>query len=656
MKTGRDGSMIKELVSKCPELQFMPILENKTPTFKDWQKSKRDYSYDNYTHIGLVCGSISGGVEAIDIDLKYDLTGTLYKRYKLAINEANPDLLKKLTVQRTVSGGFHFIYRCSEIEGNKKLARRKATEQEQASKEKIKVLIETRGEGGYIACWPSPGYEIVFGSFDKLNTITPEERDLLFEIARDFNECQDEFKPSVTIERKQIKGLSSFEDYNERGDVVGLLESHGWSVVNQRGSKIYFKRPGDTKAKQSGNYDTSKRWFSVFSTSTQFREEVGYQPYAVFTVLECGGDSKQHFKEASKKLYELGYGDRYEEAKLNNDTVRSRVDVVSGDLSFVATPADYEGYLNSWRNGTFKMGLTTGIKALDDHFRFKENNLVVANGHDNVGKSVVIWYLSMLSSLLHGWKWIIFSSENSVGNVVKKLIEFYWCMEIKSIPDPQFQIAKKYVEDNFIIIKSDEGLYNYKDILNMTKILLQKEKYKGLLIDPYNSLKIELTSASKLSTHEYHYEALSEIKLFGKLNEIAIYINCHAVTNATRQRDNDGQPLPPLKADTEGGAKFANKADDFLTIHRKTSDPKDFNVSEIHVRKIKETETGGRVTPFDAPVKLRALPQQVGFKFEVTAGGEVTATINPVEKYHSEKRNTPAITEHVEHDDDYVPF
>jgi hypothetical protein len=99
------------------------------------------------------------------------------------------------------------------------------------------------------------------------------------------------------------------------------------------------------------------------------------------------------------------------------------------------------------------------------------------------------------------------------------------------------------------------------------------------------------------------------MRSFCKKNNLAIYLNCHAVTEALRKVHKDGPYagylMAPNKADTEGGGKFSNRADDFLTIHRHTQHPSDFNITEIHVRKIKETETGGRPTLKDDPVKFK---------------------------------------------------
>jgi hypothetical protein len=253
----------------------------------------------------------------------------------------------------------------------------------------------------------------------------------------------------------------------------------------------------------------------------------------------------------------------------------------------------------------------------------------MTNGHDNSGKSLVTWYLALLSAMYHDWHWIIYSSENSLGSFMRRMIEFYWGKPLhgyNQINDIEFRIGKQFIESHFTLIKAEDVLFNYKDIINISKKCLQKKYYHSILVDPYNSLKIELTPTSKLSTHEYHYEALSEIKLFIKKEGTGMWVNNHAVTNALRTKGADGMAAAPQKADTEGGGKFSNKADDFLTIHRKTQHPKEWMYSEIHVRKIKETETGGRVTPLEQPIRL--IMQQNGCAFveeDVVANNGVNA-------------------------------
>ena len=614
-------------------LQIIPINEKKIPLVEKWEQTKAKHDLSKCYGIGLVCGAISGNIEAIDIDLKYDLTGRIFGDYKKTINEVCPGLLEKLVVQKTVSAGYHLIYRCNKIEGNKKIAQRYATEEEKKSGDKIKVLFETRGEHGYIAIAPTKGYELKYGSFDKIQTITEEERETLFNIAFTFNEVVKEFKPPIVTQRKQIKGLKPSEDYNDRGDVVTLLEEYGWTITGKKGSKILMKRPGDTKAIHSGNYDEDKKWFSVFTTSTEFEAQTPYQPYAVYCLLKCKGD----FSIVPKMLYDDGYGDRIETQKENNIAIPSQIDLSDNDLSFLAVEADYEDYLSKWRNGTFEMGKSTGIPTLDQHFLFKEGNLVIINGIDNVGKSSVVWYLALLSGIFHEWKWLIFSSENRVGGIIRKLIEFYWSETIETMSEDKYKIAKQFVKDHFDIIKAGDKMYNYQDILNMTVKASKAKKYKGLMIDPYNSLKVDIPIKSKQNGYDYHYEAASTIQLFAKANNIAIYLNCHVGTVGARNKDNSGYTKPPQKEDTEGGVMFANKADEFLTIHRVTQHETEWMFTEVHIRKVKETETGGKVTYFFKPVDLKMVNNLTGFE---TAEGRnnMVRGFNPILEYHKKKQ------------------
>lgn len=658
-----------EELNSIEGLQFIPVNNKKIPTVKEWQTSAKKHNLSNTAGVGLVCGHLSEGIEVIDIDLKYDITGTLYENYKRLIHEIDKELLQKLVVQKTRSGGYHFIYRCSKIEGNLKLANRPTTEDERrktydetykaellknpddkkakevaqkaSDNDKVRVLFETRGEGGYIMCYPSEGYEIVHGDYYGIREITPEQRDILHGVARQFNQVFDE----VQVPRKQnvpkTKGLSPFDDYNQRGDVISLLEQYGWKIVKQKGNKTIFLRPGQTTSQSSGNFDHDKNWFSVFTTSTEFDPQKAYLPYAVFATLEC----KKDFSIAAKRLMEMGYGDKEEPAPKekapSTRVIQSRIKVEDDDFSFLADDMDYGTYLHQVRTGTLKMGLTTGMPTLDKHFLFKEGNLVMTNGVDNAGKSVVAWWLALITAMYHGWHWIIFSGENTTGAFMRKMIQFYWGKSLYGdwrMNDEEFNIAKAFIEKHFKIIKAQEDLYNYKDIINMVK--KTKHKYPEInagMIDPYNALKIDLSGFSKLSTHEYHYEALSEIKAYGQQNNFGWMVNHHAVTAALRAKDAEKKyPIAPRKEDTEGGGKVGNKADDFLTVHRVTGHPTDWMVTELHVRKIKDTETGGRPTPYEEPVKIEMYKNQCGFIERLEGLG---TPIDPIEEWH--RKNNP---------------
>lgn len=644
-------------------LQFMPVKANKQPIIKGWQTSTEKHDLSNCAAVGLVCGKLSGNLEAVDIDLKYDLTGKIYETYKRLINEIDSSLLGKLVVQQTKSGGYHFLYRCNQISGNLKLANRRTTESERkhtydetyknelskstpddkakmmaakaSENDKVRVLFETRGEGGQVVCFPTNGYKLVYGDYHSIDEITPEQREILHGIAMQFNEViEEEAIPLKKMVYDKKAGLSVFDDYNQRGDVCFLLQEHGWKVVTQKGQKTIFLRPGQATSQTSGNFDHTKNWFSVFTTSTEFEPQKAYLPYAVYAVLECNKD----YSLAHKKLLELGYGDKPEEKKQAQESTRvikSRINPEDEDFSFLAKPADYDEYLQQVRDGTLRQGLTTGSPYLDEYFLFKEGNLVMTNGHDNTGKSVFTWWLLLLAAMYHGWRGVIFSSENTLGAFMRKMIQFYWGKSLHgkfAMSDVEYSIAKKFIEAHFSLIKAQEDLYNYKDIINMVKKAKKSSRYHYGMIDPYNSLKIDLSGFSKLSTHEYHYEALSEIKSYGQQNDFGWFVNHHAVTAALRAKDGEKKyPVAPQKADTEGGGKVSNKADDFMTVHRITQHPTDWMVTELHVRKIKDTETGGRITAIDSPVKFEMYKGGCAF---IERREDGVRNIDPIQEWH----------------------
>lgn len=254
-----------------------------------------------------------------------------------------------------------------------------------------------------------------------------------------------------------------------------------------------------------------------------------------------------------------------------------------------------------------KEGFSTGSPLLDTHFVFKENTFNVILGHDNVGKSFLTWYLAVCASCLHGWVWIIYSPENKIHRIKKQLIDFVLGRESKSVLPDKFNKAKQLIDSHFVFIRKDKE-FNIFELLEFGEILCNSDKkIKGFLIDPYNSLSLDYkTKGRGLSAYEYHLKAATNMRIFSE-RCCSIYLNGHSVTGSRRNMvDADGCLLRPRKDDMEQGGLWANRADDFLVIHRKVKSEDEWMFTEIHVDKIKDVETGGRVT-FEEPVKFKLM-------------------------------------------------
>ena len=326
------------------DLSVLPIKENKRPDMDSWKALQErslqvseleTYFKPSVAGIGIVCGKVSGGLEVIDVDTKNDSTGKLAEElFNLLETYLYEETYSSLVVVSTRSGGLHIYYRCDVIAGNLKLA-------EKLNKE---VLIETRGEGGYVVAPPTQGYKYLKNGALSIPKISPQQREIILELCRSFNQLKKEAPKSTTTSSSfNSSGLSPWEDYDLRGDVVELLEQHSWKYVSQQGERIHLKRPGETDSPTSGNFHTSKRTLRVFSTSTGFDSDKAYSPSQVFTMLECSGDTKL----AYRRLLELGYGEAYKAPNQAKDqqqkTEYIKVEVVNkvtGEISVISNPGE----------------------------------------------------------------------------------------------------------------------------------------------------------------------------------------------------------------------------------------------------------------------------------------------------------------------------
>jgi len=281
---------------------------------------------------------------------------------------------------------------------------------------------------------------------------------------------------------------------------------------------------------------------------------------------------------------------------------------------------DQLDYLNKIRNGEIKTASRLGIKGLDEYLRFKPSNFNIILGHANVGKTSIALYLMLLYTILHGKKWLVYSSENEPHSLIRKLIEFIEQLPIEKVSDAGFKRSSEYINSHFKFVDTNE-MYTYKELLTLSKHVKNAWHYDGLFIDPYNSLKKDFELLKSVGGHEYDYHACTEIRIFCKENNVSTWLNTHANTGALRtlHRFEDefaGYPVPPLASDVEGGGKFVNRADDFWVVHRYTQHPSEYMYTHLHIRKVKEIETGGRPTPSDAPIKLKSVPNNVGFTLD----------------------------------------
>jgi hypothetical protein len=260
------------------------------------------YFKDDDINIAILTGD---NLEVIDIDCKYDLTGMLYRQLANAIRYTLPDVWDKIVIQRTVSGGYHLIYKCPQIGGNTKLAYRLASSSELEAGERKKVLVETRGEGGYILIAPSVGYEFIKGNPGDIQTITSDERAEIMAICKSFNQIIELDLKGIS-KAKQDDQESPWNVFNKQKDWTYIrdeLVHAGWEMIREDDDRIFVLRPG-AYSKTSGAIWKATNIMFLFSTSTEFPEQHPISCFDIVRYLKYDGD----ILKAARGLSEMGIG------------------------------------------------------------------------------------------------------------------------------------------------------------------------------------------------------------------------------------------------------------------------------------------------------------------------------------------------------------
>ena len=301
-------------------LSVLPVRQDKSPALSsaEIQEVKLSIASEevikkwytpNISGVAILCGSISRNIECLDVDEKHNIDpASLYERLTELVEKESPGLIARLVHETSVNNGHHLVYRCRAIGRSVRLARRAATEKELElkPKEKSLTLIETRGEGGYFACYPTPGYRLLSGSFLDVPEITEEERDILLRCARALNQLSpDEKVVNGYPKRKSPSMTRPGDDFNQRGDIEPVLREAGWNYVYSVRQTQYWRRPGKTDG-ISASLNNHPNMFYVFSSNADRLEpETWYTKFALLGLLRYEGN----FLAAAQDLAEEGYGE-----------------------------------------------------------------------------------------------------------------------------------------------------------------------------------------------------------------------------------------------------------------------------------------------------------------------------------------------------------
>ena len=564
------GLSIIPCVDKKPVIQWAKYQKEKATSeeAEKWELQQ----------IACICGEISGGLVCIDFDVK---NGDKYTPWLQIINEQCPELLSKMVIQNTPSGGWHAVFRTNKKIKNTKLA----------STQGNLCTIETRGEGGYFICAPSPNYTLHFGDFANINKLTIDETELILSAALSFNEKVDvDTRTQIKTERSLVgPGLSPFDDYDSNTNPCEVLTAHGWKILFERGTTTYLQRPNKTGRGISASWNSIPDRFYCFSTSTPFQNNHIYKPSAVYAILEHG----ENYHEAARALKFLGYGDKQTQPipqpqtkqkitpktkTIDKSNVRSRIfDIIE------------HGY---------PKGKSTGWQSLDKLYSIVKGHFTVINGVPSSGKSEFIDAIAVNLMLSDNWKFVYFSPENyPIEMHCHKLIEKITGKELRKCDHREVNEAMDKIDKHFHFIDALEDDVTLEMIIEETNKIMSNIRIDALIIDPWN--EIELSRPGNISESDFIGKCLRTMRKFARKNKIHLFVVAHP-TKLTRGKDGK-YPIPELW-DLSGSANWRNKADNGLCVNRDY----DNNYTAILVQKIK--------------YKYAGKPGEVILKYEIESG------------------------------------
>ncbi|NCA75050.1 MAG: DUF3987 domain-containing protein [Alphaproteobacteria bacterium] len=289
--------------------------------------------------IGVVCGDVSSGFECIDFDAKAG--EPIDEIFHMIMSDPTANMIikrNKLPVVKTPSGGYHIYYRHTE---------RKQASRVLAYWETGKVMIETRGNGAYVATIPSEGYEQLQGSsLTEIARITEEERDYLFSLAESltrFIKSKSEYTTNGKWPDKfDINTVWGRYNENEVDEAKNLLIENGWRCIRERRDGVqYWQRPGkpDGDTSTSATFGRFRNMFYCFTDNAAgFEKEKAYTLFDIFIIYKHGGDRKKAIQEL-----EIRYGiqhyklDIQHEEAPTNDHNHNEPDLVSDASPLITT-------------------------------------------------------------------------------------------------------------------------------------------------------------------------------------------------------------------------------------------------------------------------------------------------------------------------------
>jgi len=305
---------------------LITVSDNKIPNFpwKSCQTEKQSFEkfIKNYDYKGGIIkkdgteipptdnfGIVTGFeyLEVIDIDLKVLSTAkeqvAFWDEYLKYLKDNILDFDDKFVVYKTKNAGYHILYKSKRVQGNLKLSKLKGHSE---------AIIETRGVGGYVFTYPEN--KVSKKNYHQVDFISDDDREIIMSFSKMYNYIDEEPIQPIKDKKTYKEGdITPWDDYNSKTSIFDVIGTE-FSIVANQNKRYVIKRQGGTSP-HSGYIFKDTGCMYLFSTGTEYPHEKLITPFTAYAFKNHRGN----LSEASKSLYELGFGTRFVKNELDSE-------------------------------------------------------------------------------------------------------------------------------------------------------------------------------------------------------------------------------------------------------------------------------------------------------------------------------------------------
>lgn len=222
--------------------------------------------------------------------------------------------------------------------------------------------------------------------------------------------------------------------------------------------------------------------------------------------------------------------------------------------------------LERWRVQGMPKSASTGWDMLDELYTPRRGELTLLTGMPGSGKSTFLLAMLVNMAVKEGWKFAIFSPENSSPVLLMQLVLKVVGKRFEEMSVPELRLATDWVKQHFIIIEPFEA--TPENIMAQASKAVKEHGVQGVVIDPWT--EVDVTVPMGMREDQYLKLILGKLKRWIRQAHVHLWIVVHP-KNLTKEVDSSNKKHYPVPTpyDLNGGSQWFNKADWCTCIHRK---------------------------------------------------------------------------------------